>query len=189
MTDLESAVAEAASILDELAVPYMLIGGLAVSAWGVVRATLDVDVSLWVEPERFESTVGALCSRLQPVPMDPLLFARETRVLPMISSHGIRVDLVFASLPAERDLITRAQPRELGGRTVNIATVEDLIWMKLISERHKDIEDARRLIRRFRLTLDRAYLEPRLRELSEALARQDILAIFLHEMERPYDSA
>ena len=72
---------------------------------------------------------------------------------------------------------------------MNIATVEDLIWMKLISERHKDIEDARRLIRRFRLTLDRAYLEPRLRELSEALARQDILAIFLHEMERPYDSA
>ena len=83
---------EAASILDELAAPYMLIGGLAVSAWGVLRATLDVDVSLWVEPERFESTVGALCSQLQPVPMDPLLFARETRVLPMISSHGIRVE-------------------------------------------------------------------------------------------------
>jgi hypothetical protein len=163
----------------------MLIGALAVSAWGEARATLDVDMSLWVEPERFESTVGALCSRLRPVPTDPLLFARETRVLPMVSSHEIRLDLVFASLPVERDLIARAQPKEVGGRTVNIATVEDLIWMKLFSERPKDIEDARRLIRRFRLTLDRGYIEPRLRELSEALARQDILAVFQREMERP----
>jgi len=32
MTELEDAVAEAASILDELAVPYMLIGGLAVAS-------------------------------------------------------------------------------------------------------------------------------------------------------------
>jgi hypothetical protein len=185
MTDLESAVAEAAFILDELSIPYMLIGALAVAAWGEARATLDVDVSLWVEPDRLESTVRALCSRLQPVPLDPLRFARETRVLPMVSSHGIRLDLVFAALPVERDLIARAQPRELGGRTVNVATVEDLIWMKLISERPKDIEDARRLIRRFRLTLDRSYVEPRLRELSEALARQDILAVFLQEVERP----
>jgi hypothetical protein len=185
MTDLESAVVETACILDELSVPYTLIGALAVSAWGEARATLDVDVSLWVEPERFESTVRALCSRLKPVPMDPLQFARETHVLPMVSSYGIRLDLVFAALAVERDLIARAKPIQLGGRAVNIATVEDLIWMKLISERPKDVEDARRLIRRFRLTLDRGYIEPRLRELSEALARQDILAVFEREMERP----
>jgi hypothetical protein len=56
--------------------------------------------------------------------------------------------------------------------------------MKPISERHKDVDDARRLIRRFRHSLDRAYLEPRLRELSEAFARQDILEIFRREAER-----
>jgi hypothetical protein len=42
MTDLESAVAETAAILDELTIPYMLIGALAVAAWGQARATLDV---------------------------------------------------------------------------------------------------------------------------------------------------
>ena len=155
MTDLEAAVAEAGSILEELALPYMLIGALAVSAWGEARATLDVD------------------------------FAAETRVLPMLSCQGIRLDLLFAALPAERDMIARAHTRQLGGRPIRIAAVEDLIWMKLISERPKDMEDAMRLLRRFRGTLDRAYLEPKLRELSEAFARQDILDIFRREMERP----
>jgi predicted nucleotidyltransferase len=185
MTDLEAAVAEAASILEELGMPYMLIGGLAVSAWGEARATLDVDLSVWVEPERFEHTVRTLCSRWRALPANPAAFAAGTRVLPVLSSQGIRLDLVFAALPAERDLIARAQSRQLGGRPVRIAAVEDLIWMKLISERPKDIEDATRLLRRFRRTLDRGYLEARLRELSGAFARQDLLDILQREMERP----
>jgi hypothetical protein len=184
MTDLESSVAEVASILDELSVPYMLIGGLAVAAWGEARATLDVDLNLWAEPADFAATVRALCSRLKALSADPLRFAEQTRVLPMLSSLGIRLDLVFALLPAERDLIARAQPKQLGGRMVHVATVEDLIWMKLISERPKDVDDARRLIRRFRRTLDRGYLEPRLRELSEAFTRRDILDIFRQETSR-----
>jgi hypothetical protein len=57
--------------------------------------------------------------------------------------------------------------------------------MKLISERLKDLEDARHLICRFRRTLDRDYVEPKLLELSEAFARQDILDIFRREIERP----
>jgi hypothetical protein len=185
MTALESSIAELASILDDLSVPYMLIGGLAVAAWGEPRATLDVDVSIWVEPANLAATVRALCSRLQALPANPLQFAEETRVLPMLSSLGIRLDLVFAALPAERALIARAHPKFLGGRPVSVATVEDLIWMKLISQRPKDADDARRLIRRFRHTLDRAYLEPRLQELSVAFARQDILDIFRQETEGP----
>jgi hypothetical protein len=41
MTPLESAVVEVASVLESCSTPYMLIGGLAVSAWGEPRATLD----------------------------------------------------------------------------------------------------------------------------------------------------
>jgi len=53
--------------------------------------------------------------------------------------------------------------------------------MKLMSERGKDLEDARRLIRRLRATLDRGYLEPRLKELAEALAQADIMQIYESE--------
>ncbi|MGA2133896.1 MAG: hypothetical protein ABSH50_16500 [Bryobacteraceae bacterium] len=57
--------------------------------------------------------------------------------------------------------------------------------MKLIFERPKDLDDARRLIRRFRRTLDRAYLDPRLLELAEAFANPDILDIFRRELQSP----
>ncbi|MBI3666584.1 MAG: hypothetical protein HY236_10245 [Acidobacteria bacterium] len=63
-----------------------------------------------------------------------------------------------------------------------VAAVEDLILMKLISERLKDLDDARRLLHRHRGGLDRAYLQPRLAELSEALARPDILQIYEAEL-------
>jgi len=59
-----------------------------------------------------------------------------------------------------------------------------LIFMKLASERPKDVEDARLLTRRFRGTLDRSYLEPRLKELADALARHDIWAIYEIEVNR-----
>jgi hypothetical protein len=182
MTQLESALLEIVSILDELHIPYMLIGGLAVSLWGEPRATLDIDLSLWVEPDEFDSTVAALSIRLRPLPQDAAAFARETRVLPVVSSQEVRADLVFAALPAELEAIRRAQPTQVGGKTVNVAALEDLILMKLLSEREKDAEDARRLLQRFKGKLDRTYLEPRLSELAEALARPGILETFRREL-------
>jgi hypothetical protein len=147
MTKLEAALLEVAAVLQELTIPYMLIGGLATGIWGEGRSTLDADFSLWVEPEN--------------VP-----------------------DLVFASRQAERNVIARAVPKIIHGFTIMVASVEDLIWMKLISERQKDIDDATRLLRRFARTLDRSYLEPRLREISEGFARADILEIYHQELEK-----
>jgi hypothetical protein len=178
MTPLELALPEITSILDELRVPHMLIGGLAVSLWGEPRSTLDIDLSLWVEPEEFDSTIAALSLRLHALPPDPMAFARDTRVLPVESSQGVRADLVFAALPPEREAIRRARPMQVGGKVVNVASVEDLILMKLVSEREKDTEDARRLLARFMGRIDTAYLEPRLSELAEALARPGILEMF-----------
>jgi len=95
-----------------------------------------------------------------------------------MTSQGIRGDLVLGMISAERDLLKRAQPKPVGNVRVPTASVEDLILMKLMSERPKDLEDARRLILRFRATLDRAYLEPKLKELADALARADIMQIY-----------
>lgn len=183
MTELESAVVETTSVLEALRIPYILIGGLAVSMWGEPRATVDIDLALWIEPEQFEPTVTLLCGRLRPLPQDPLGFVRQTRVLPVVTSQGVRADLVFAALPSEREAISRARPMQVGDKTVKVASVEDLILMKLVSERPKDCDDALRLVRRFKDSLDRPYLEPRLKELAEALARPGILDAFQGALE------
>jgi len=69
MTKLEAALVEVASLLQEQSIPYMLIGGLAVSIWGEARAA---DFSLWVEPENLPEVVRWIGSRLHIIPADPL---------------------------------------------------------------------------------------------------------------------
>ncbi len=175
MTPIENALAEITAFLDELSIPYMLIGGLAVAAWGEPRATLDVDLSVWIEPDRQKTALTRLFERFKPVPPDPFRFAAETRVCPVLASSGIRIDIVLGVLPVERNAITRARPLTIGGRTIKVASVEDLLMMKLLSERPRDREDAERLFKRYEKTLDRDYLMPLLENLADALANPDIM--------------
>jgi hypothetical protein len=178
MTELESALLDVVAALDGCGLPYVLIGGLAVAFSGEPRTTLDVDVSVWVEPENLGASVECLCSRLRPLLSEPQAFAEQRRVLPVVTKSGVRADIIFASLPVEKETIRRGVPRQIAGRTVQVASIEDLLLMKLISEREKDLADARALLRRFGKSLDRGYLEPKLQELAEALARPDIVARF-----------
>jgi hypothetical protein len=175
MTALEAGLQEVTAALESLSIPYMLIGGLAVSLWGEPRATLDLDLTIWVEPQDLERTISQLCQRLRALPADPLAFVQQTRVLPVETSQEVRADLIFGALPYEKQAIVRAQPKQVAGKAVLVASVEDLLLMKLASERQKDFEDAQRLVRRYQGSLDLSYLEPRLKELAEALGRSDIL--------------
>ena len=138
-----------------LAIPYAVIGGLAASLWGEVRATLDADVAVWVETESVDGAVEGLARRFEAVPRDPRLFVRETHVLPVKTSQGVRAGTVFGVLPVEKEVVERACRKEAGGTEVRVVTVEDLVLMKPVSERERDLEDARRLLRRFRETVDR----------------------------------
>jgi hypothetical protein len=181
LTGLEAALVEVASFLESADIPYMLIGGLAVALWGEPRATLDVDFSVWADADQFEATVQRIAAAFRTI-RDAMDFARKTRVLPIATGNGLRADIVFASLEPERAMIARAAVKTVDGVAVRLAAVEDLIWMKLISERPRDVEDARCLIRRFRAALDRAYLEPKLEEMSEALARPEIVQNYRAEL-------
>jgi hypothetical protein len=93
-----------------------------VSAWGEARATLDVDLAVWVEPAAVDATVAALCRRFQPLPKNPVEFVRATHVLPLTTPQSVRAEL----------------PRRFGNK------------------------------------IDRGYLEPRLADLAESLARPEI---------------
>ena len=62
MTLIEEAALEFVGVLDEWRLRYILIGGIAVGLWGAPRATLDVDLTIWVEPDRLDATVKAFAS-------------------------------------------------------------------------------------------------------------------------------
>lgn len=178
MTRLEVALVEAVALLDDLRLRYMLIGGLAVAQWGEPRATLDVDLTVWVEPDDFETTVGRLAARLALRTNEPLEFARRTRVLPALASNGIPVDLLFAAWPLEQQAIDRAEDRRVAGVKVRVAGLDDLLLLKLISDRPRDLADAAALLRRHRNKANLDWLEGELSALAEAIAEPEKVARF-----------
>jgi hypothetical protein len=115
----------ASARLTELGVRHLLVGGLAVGAWGHPRATRDVD--FLVGDEAFESHPGGLVTMKYGVP---------------IQVGGVAVDLLSASAHDREDAL---EPPRAGG--VSVAPLPVLIYLKLKSPRPKDLADVVELIR------------------------------------------
>ena len=153
----------------------MVIGGLASAVWGNPRATLDIDVTIWVVDEHIQRNISILEKKFACMVEDPISFVSETRVLPVKTIENLRIDIIFGKLPFEKKAIDRAVEVEVGDTSVMFCTAEDLILFKIISERPKDKEDVRNILRFQNKKLDFEYLEPRITELSDLLDRPDIL--------------
>jgi hypothetical protein len=175
MTALDRAIDAITRVLESLHIEYAVVGGIANAVWGEPRATLDVDVTISVEDDVLSETVAAIAKHFRTAVAEPTPFVRQTRVLPVDTDEGVRIDVIFALLPFELEAIQRARRVSLAGRIVAVATPEDLILMKIVSDRPRDLADAEALVRRRVSSLDRAYLEPRVRELASLLEREEIL--------------
>ncbi len=57
MPELDDALTTLASWLDQEHVPYMVIGGFAVTVWGEPRFTRDLDVTVSVPADQLQSMI------------------------------------------------------------------------------------------------------------------------------------
>lgn len=169
-------VQEAASVLREG--EFALIGGLALDAWGIPRATKDADFAVPVGvAERAAEALRGAASEVRPL--------RIGGVGLRDSERGWRIDLVdrrfhFAEL--FRDAIREAQASgrkaRIGGHDVSLASLEFLLAMKLVSGEPKDEIDVRRILQRQELQYRQAreiverHLGPASANRLDALARE-----------------
>jgi hypothetical protein len=144
--------------LSDHEVDYVLIGGVAIQAYGHVRTTLDLDLIAAWTPENMRRLAAALTeldAQLRGVDAglpgvdlgDPQQLHAGGNFL-MTTPHG---DLgVFAAeqtAGAPRSygqLRDRAVPVEIFGVTVKVAHPEDLIRMKMAASQFRDRPDAKR---------------------------------------------
>ena len=61
-------------------------GGLANIVWGEPRATLDIDVTVWVEEPHVAAFIRSVAGRFTLLVEDPIAFIGDTRVLPAESA-------------------------------------------------------------------------------------------------------
>jgi hypothetical protein len=124
---------------------WYVFGAQAVVAHGRPRLTADVDAA--VDPAGAEpaAIVGALAAHgfalRFPLSAEHL---RAAKLLPMVHApSGMPLDLVIAGPGLDQELLDRARPLDLGGVEVPVVSAEDLVAMKLLAGRRKDLEDVR----------------------------------------------
>lgn len=172
--DLASLIAAISRRLGAGRIPFMLIGGQAVLLHGRPRLTEDIDITLGLAPDAWQ-TIREVCAELQLTPLPEQLesFVRETFVLPARHApSGLRVDFIFSTTPYERQAIDRAVRVEVGEERVPFATAEDLIIHKLFAGRPRDFEDAVGVVRRGGDRLNWRYIEQWIGEFAQVPGRE-----------------
>lgn len=182
--NLTGALSDLAAFLELCGVPYMVIGGYANLHWGRPRLTQDLDVTILVADSELSGFVQELEQSYQILVPDPVLFARQTRVIPIRVAGEVRADLILAGIAYEERAIRRAVSIPLESRAVRVCTAEDLVLHKLVSERARDREDVEGIIFRQGGRLDREYLDPLVDEATRSLDRPEIGAFYRSCLER-----
>lgn len=132
-------------------VEFVVVGGLAVNAWGVVRGTKDVDVVVSSEVENLERVakvavaIGGHVQQgetfLGSPPSIASALAGGEQVA--IETELGRLDVVqgLEGVPAYQELRSRATEAEILGVSVAVCSIDDLKAMKRAAGRTRDLAD------------------------------------------------
>lgn len=143
LTPLLAALRDLVAWLQAAQAPGVVIGGVAASLLGRPRMTQDVDALVLLDEKAWSPfLIAGAQFGFAPRLADALAFARKARVL--LVRHepsGIDVDITFGLLPFEQETVARTVQHEVAGITLPLPTPEDLIIMKAIAHRPRDIGD------------------------------------------------
>lgn len=137
--------------LAEAKVEFVVVGGLALNAWGVVRGTNDVDVVLATDTDNIKRiaevavSVGGHVQQGEALLGTPFSIAAalaDGRQVAIETDLG-RLDVVqgLDGVPSFEELRSRAREAEILGTAVWVCSREDLRAMKLAAGRTRDLAD------------------------------------------------
>jgi hypothetical protein len=138
---------------------YIIIGGIAASTIGEARVTADVDVDIAIEKEELPDFFDKAKKGGFRVSVKKCMDSAEQKGVFQISYGGYHIDFIIASTDLETQARARRKAIQLHGVKAFFPTPEDLILMKLIPGRAKDIGDAEAVIARHGNKLDKKYLK------------------------------
>ncbi len=136
--------------LSEARVRFVVVGGLAVLAWGYVRSTDDIDIVPDPDPDNLDRLVALLERLGGRVKVGEDLLAASaistfvhTGDLTIVATELGRVDVLqgLPTVPSYATLNERAHEAEIGDVTVRICSLGDLREMKRAAGRPVDVAD------------------------------------------------
>lgn len=167
-SDLPAVLLAVTDAVESLGLTYAVGGAIAQNYWGTVRGTVDVDILAQIPALRYQDLANALnergfvlrdeSGREAPVDVPRIRAMALDRHVFVIYRGGIRVEVFVPFLPFQQEILRRAARLPFEGRTLPITTGEDLVVLKLIFHRPKDLGDVRGILVNQRGRLDLAYL-------------------------------
>jgi predicted nucleotidyltransferase len=127
---------------------WYVFGAQAVVAYGRPRMTADVDVTVLLGDDSALELVRVLREN----GFDTRFaldadFLSTVRLVPMLHlATGMPVDVVISQPGLQEEIWNRSRPVEIGGVQVPLVSVEDLVAMKILAGRRKDLEDVRGIL-------------------------------------------
>lgn len=165
MPNLIDVVVALAEVFERLQVRFAVGGAIANNYWGIVRATKDIDCLIAlpaIKYQIFADEFNAIGFTLReddqfvPITVPRLLEQVRERKLIVCFYQTVRVEFFVPAVPLQDEILRRAVAMPLGSRQVPITTAEDLILLKMVFHRVKDLLDVRGILwlQRGRLDLD-----------------------------------
>jgi len=149
----------------------VIIGGAAVSILGKARYTEDIDAMFLLSIKDIPQLLKAASEEgIEPRIDNAAEFARKSRVV--LLKHVIsntNIDLSLGVLPFEQEMIERSVVHQVDAALqLRLPTPEDLIILKAIAHRPKDMEDIRILADKYQ-NLDVARIEKWVKQFADVL--------------------
>ena len=155
---LKERLIQIVDVLNELRLPYMVIGAFALTAWGRPRATLDLDFIIQTAevPAKLVMKLGGLGFYFDEEfdRYNPMIRAFHTR----FRSGRIPVDFLLHRDEHDVAAFGRRKKKRFDNRKLWFPSPEDLLLQKLKIGRPQDFIDASGIVERMHGRLDRRYL-------------------------------
>jgi hypothetical protein len=150
--------------LNQLNIPFMLVGSFSSNLYGVPRSTKDADFVIQLDPAKFQPLVAALTPEFE---VDPQVsfetITSTTRYRMRHRATAFLVELFELSPdPHDQTRFARRLPTCFAGRSAYAASPEDVVVTKLRwsmhGQRSKDVDDVRNVLAVQAGKLDLAYI-------------------------------
>jgi len=172
---LEDAYKKIVEFLNRGKYEYIIIGGIAAGTIGEARITGDIDVDIIISEENISSFLDKAAKAGFKISKKRCLESVKQRGVFQINCEHFHIDFIIASTDVEISAFKRAEARKLYGIKAFFPTPEDMILLKIIPGRDKDMVDVKNIILRHRDKLDTRYLKSWARKLCNEAENMRIL--------------
>ncbi|MFI5401508.1 MAG: nucleotidyltransferase [Planctomycetota bacterium] len=156
--ELRSRTARISADLARAGIRHAVSGAVAMTAHGVGRSTFDIDILVIAPSIRLPEVFGLIRRHGFAGDDRELLESLRDRYVAALEGGPIKVEVLVPVLPYHGTLVDRAVVREVEGVRVPFVSLEDLIVLKMLWRRPKDVADVHGLIAAAGAHLDAAYV-------------------------------